>query len=102
MNQFHQAQMPSCNRTLWRSSYCSATAPGSWPASRRVYKDATPHEKAVQIMIEGRGSHFGLDIVYAFLDLQDEFKAIAARFCDSNQVISEKIKQPDHAIGEQP
>ena len=33
-----------------------------------------PHEKAVQIIIEGKGSHFDPDMVDAFIELQEEFK----------------------------
>jgi putative two-component system response regulator len=61
--------------------------------SRRVYKEGMPHEKAVSIIKEGRGSHFDPDIVDAFLDLQNEFRAIAARFADSDQDMAEKARQ---------
>ena len=50
--------------------------------SRRVYKPAFPHEKAVSIIIEGRGGHFDPDIVDAFLRVAEEFRAIAARYTD--------------------
>ncbi len=53
--------------------------------SRRVYKDGMSHEQAVQIMIEGRGTHFDSDIVDAFLELQEDFKKIAAKFADSDE-----------------
>lgn len=58
--------------------------------SRRVYKEGMPHEKAVGIIIEGKGSHFDPDMVDAFISLQDEFRAIALRFHDSDQVMAEK------------
>ena len=35
--------------------------------SRRVYKEGMPHEKAVAIIEEGRGTHFDPDLVDAFL-----------------------------------
>ncbi len=50
--------------------------------SRRVYKKAFPHERAVATIAEGRGTQFDPDITDAFLDLQDEFKLIAATFVD--------------------
>ncbi|MCW5604212.1 MAG: two-component system response regulator [Burkholderiales bacterium] len=50
--------------------------------SARVYKPAFPHEKAVGIIREGRGSHFDPDMVDAFLDIHEEFRGIAARFVD--------------------
>lgn len=70
--------------------------------SRRLYKDSMPHEKALEIIIEGKGSHFDPDVVDAFLEVQDEFRAIAARFQDSDHAMSEKAKQLDQALGEQP
>lgn len=51
--------------------------------SRRVYKPGMPHEKAVEIIKEGKGSHFDPDIVDAFLEIADEFKEIAGRYIDS-------------------
>ena len=50
--------------------------------SRRVYKEAMTHEQAVQIIAEGRGTHFDPDLVDAFLKISDEFRAIAERFAD--------------------
>ena len=52
--------------------------------SCRVYKVGMPHEQAVQIISEGKNTHFDPDMVDAFIELQDEFKAIAARFADSD------------------
>ena len=57
---------------------------------RRVYKEGMPHEKAVQIMIDGRGSHFDSDMLDAFLDIQEEFRAIALRFADSDADMDKK------------
>ena len=50
--------------------------------SRRVYKEAMPHEQAVRIIAAGRGKHFDPDLVDAFLQISDEFRAIAERFAD--------------------
>ena len=58
--------------------------------SRRVYKEGMPHTKAVEIIIEGRGSHFDPDITDAFIELQEEFQAIAARFSDSDDDLATK------------
>lgn len=60
--------------------------------SRRVYKTGMPHEKAVQIISEGKGTHFDPDMVDAFIELQNEFKAIAARFVDSDTDIAKKAE----------
>jgi putative two-component system response regulator len=51
--------------------------------SRRHYKDALPLEETVAIIQEGRGSHFDPDIVDAFLEITDQFAAIARRFADT-------------------
>jgi putative two-component system response regulator len=58
--------------------------------SRRVYKDAMPHEAAVQILVAGRGRHFDPDIVDAFLAVQGDFLDIAARYADSDEDLSRK------------
>jgi putative two-component system response regulator len=60
--------------------------------SRRVYKEGMPHEKAVAIIVDGRGSHFDPDIVDAYLRIQDEFRAIAARFVDSDSDLKKKAE----------
>ena len=52
--------------------------------SRRIYKESMQHDKAVAIILEGNGSHFDPDMVDAFIDIQSEFQAIAARFVDTN------------------
>jgi putative two-component system response regulator len=61
--------------------------------SRRVYKDGMPHEQAVGILREGRGTHFDPDVLDAFLVLQNEFRAIAARFADSDQDLAQKAER---------
>lgn len=50
--------------------------------SRRVYKEPMPHEKATEIIRDGRGTHFDPDVCDAFLAVQDDFKAIAAAYAD--------------------
>ncbi|MDO8453219.1 MAG: two-component system response regulator [Sulfurimonas sp.] len=61
--------------------------------SRRIYKEGMPHEKAVSIIVEGKSTHFDSDVVDAFLELQEEFRAIAARFCDSDEDMALKAQQ---------
>jgi len=58
--------------------------------SRRVYKEGMPHEKAVLIMIDGRGTHFDADMFDAFIEIQEEFRAIAQRFVDSDADMGKK------------
>jgi putative two-component system response regulator len=53
--------------------------------SKRVYKPPMPHEKAVAIIREGRGTHFDPDVVDAFLALADTFRNIALTFADCDE-----------------
>jgi putative two-component system response regulator len=41
------------------------------------------HAASVEIIREGRGSHFDPEVLDAFLDLAGEFHDIAQRFSDS-------------------
>jgi len=50
--------------------------------SKRVYKSAMNHSQAVQIIMQGRGSHFDPDIVDQLPGIFDEFRLIAAAHCD--------------------
>lgn len=63
--------------------------------SRRVYKEAMPHEQAVEIIVEGRDKHFDPDMVDAFLELQWEFKAIADTYIDKDQDLQKKVDYLD-------
>ena len=58
--------------------------------SRRIYKDPIPHEKAITIIQESAGSHFDPDMVQAFLAVQEEFRAIAARYSDTDTDLGKK------------
>jgi putative two-component system response regulator len=51
--------------------------------SRRVYKPPFPHEKALEIIAEGRGRHFDPDITDAFMDIHEEFRRIARTYADT-------------------
>jgi adenylate cyclase len=51
--------------------------------SKRVYKSQFSHEKAVQIIIEGKGSHFDPDVVDAFSELRENFHQVALKYADS-------------------
>ncbi len=67
--------------------------------SRRPYKNPFPHDKVVQMIIDGRGQHCAPDIVDAFIALQDEFFAISQRYLDSNEEIAEKVRQIERVCG---
>jgi putative two-component system response regulator len=53
--------------------------------SKRVYKEALSHEKAVSIIHEGSGTHFDPDAVSAFLEIQDQFHTIAQEYADEGR-----------------
>jgi len=49
---------------------------------KRVYKPAFPHEKAMEIIREGRGLHFDPDVIDALNVIEQQFQDIAATFSD--------------------
>jgi adenylate cyclase len=50
--------------------------------SKRCYKPPFPHEKAMAIILEGKGSLFDPAIVDAFFAIEPEIKSIASKFTD--------------------
>ncbi|RTR37881.1 two-component system response regulator [Shewanella canadensis] len=58
--------------------------------SRRVYKPPFPHEKAVAIILEGKGNHFDPDMVDAFMEIADEYYVISQEFADSEEAVKAK------------
>lgn len=50
--------------------------------SKRVYKRQLPHEKAVQIITNGRGTNFDPAIIDAFLAVENQFREIALKYAD--------------------
>jgi putative two-component system response regulator len=51
--------------------------------SKRVYKSQLPHDKAVQIITEEKGSQFDPEVVDAFLAAKEDFRQISLRYADS-------------------
>ncbi len=68
--------------------------------SRRVYKDGMAHEKAKAILMDGRGKHFDPDVFDTFLALEDEFRAIAERYADSEEDLKAKAVRLAKVIGD--
>ncbi len=58
--------------------------------SRRVYKEGMPHEKAVGVIAAGRATHFDPDIVDAFMEIQEGFRTIAARYTDTEKPVRDE------------
>ena len=69
--------------------------------SRRIYKPALPHERAVAMIREGRDQHFDPDIVDAFLECAEQFRTIAARFADDEQVWRHTLEQVETALSDE-
>jgi putative two-component system response regulator len=53
--------------------------------SRRVYKGEVQHEEALDIMREGRGTHFDPDILDVFMDNHEIMKSIAIMLTDTSE-----------------
>ena len=70
--------------------------------SERIYKRAMPHDQAVGIIFQGRGSHFDPDLVDAFIEIQFDIQAIAQRFADTEGALQKKIEYMANAIAENP
>jgi len=58
--------------------------------SRRIYKPGMSHEQAMAFIVEGRGTHFDPDVVDAFEAIQEECRAIAQHYADSDADLHEK------------
>ncbi|MCB2189653.1 MAG: two-component system response regulator [Deltaproteobacteria bacterium] len=52
---------------------------------QRVYKPPFSHAKAVEIITKDSGSHFDPDVVDAFLEIQEEIRAIALELADHEE-----------------
>jgi len=50
--------------------------------SERVYKEAFSHQKAMEIIREGRGWHFDPDVIDALNAIEQQFQDIAATYSD--------------------
>lgn len=53
--------------------------------SRRVYKGPLPHNEAVNIVAQLKGTHFDADVVNAFLDIHENINAIAVAYSDTDE-----------------
>ena len=54
--------------------------------SSRPYKEAFPHDKCLQIIMEGSGKHFDPDVVNAFLFHEKEFHKISEYLSDEIKI----------------
>ncbi len=75
-------QIPLCGRLMAIADVYDALI------SRRVYKPPVPHSTAVRILSEGRGTAFDPIMLDAFLDVQEDFRSIALKYCDLEEELS--------------
>jgi putative two-component system response regulator len=59
--------------------------------SRKLYKPPFPHDKSVQVMMQGRGTHFDPEVIDAFKDLFSEFDEVGKRFVDSEDEVLARL-----------
>ncbi len=59
-------------------------------ASRRVYKEARPHDKCVAFIREHSGRHFDPHIVEVFLQIEQQFRDISRRLAFEREVAEER------------
>ncbi len=57
--------------------------------SKRVYKPAFSHDEAKAIILQGEATHFDPQVVEAFLSVEQQFVAIAARHQDIPVIIED-------------
>ena len=68
--------------------------------SDRVYRAGMHHDQAAAIIFQGRDSHFDPDMVDAFIEIQDDFQAVAQRYPDTDQDMQKKMEYMANAIAE--
>ncbi len=68
-------------------------------STRRVYKEAFPHEKCVEIIKDGAGKSFDPEIVAVFLELQSEFRDIAQWHKDASKAMNEEPPCTTETVG---
>ncbi len=68
-------------------------------SSKRVYKDAFPHEKCVQLVQQEAGKQFDPTLVEVFLQIESEFRGIAQRCADATG--PEDSQSPPRAVDDQ-
>ena len=50
--------------------------------SKRIYKEAFSHQRAIEIVKSSSGNHLDPDMVDAFLQIENKVSQIAAKYCD--------------------
>ena len=69
-------EIPVCGRLMAVADVYDALI------TKRVYKEAYPHDEAVRMMVAERGAHFDPAMIDAMLSISDQFDAIAHQYQD--------------------
>lgn len=64
--------------------------------SKRVYKDALPHEQCVVLIAEAAGTQFDPRVVDMFLQLEDRFRRLSEQFHTTNE--SSLLRESNAAV----
>jgi len=56
--------------------------------NKRIYKPAYTHEEALEIIAEGKGTHFDPDVTAAFFDIESTIREISGKYIGGNGIRS--------------
>ncbi len=65
-------------------------------ASKRVYKDAFPHSKCVEIIKQGSGTQFDADLVEIWLTIANQFRDLGKRYGATDLVVEPLSPAPEN------
>lgn len=85
-------QIPLCGRIVAIADVYDALT------SKRIYKEAMPHERAVEILHHGRGTHFDPDAVDAFDRAERKIFAAGQRLREVNEITTPVPPIPEAII----
>jgi putative two-component system response regulator len=68
--------------------------------SRRIDEEGMPHERAMEVIVQGSGTQFDPDIVDAFVSMGEEIEAIAELFSDSDETLAKKAADLKRYVGD--